>query len=116
MDSGILDASDKKLKLFSQQGAKNQIRYGKIALYRLGFTEMLEVNINFRTPFTGDIIVDGSTDARDINQTIQYKESFVNVRQALVKCHVNAMWHTLSLTGNFDLQYMEFRGIVASRR
>jgi hypothetical protein len=111
MDSGILDALDKKIKLFSVNNSINFIRYGKIALYRLGFTELLEVNINFRTPFTGDITVDGSIDDRNLNTAIQHVESFVNVRNCNVKCHVNAMWHTLSISGNFDLQYMEFRGI-----
>jgi hypothetical protein len=115
MDSGIL-AEDGTLHLFSVNTPEGNIRYGKIGLYRLGWTELLEITINFRTSFTGDIIVDGSTDARDTNDAIQHVESFVNVRQAVVKCHVNARWHTISLLGNFDLQYMEFRAIMAARR
>jgi len=116
MDSGILSPFDKKIKLFAQNDNNSVMRYGKIGLYRLGFTEVLEVNINFRTPYTGDIIVDGSINSRDLDLNIQHKESFAGVTQALVKCHVNAMWHTISISGNFDLQYMEFRGIMAARR
>jgi hypothetical protein len=116
MDSGIVDAADKKIKLFTVNPEEGFMRYGKIALYRLGFTELLEVNINFRTPFTGDITVDGSIDDRNLEPMIQHVESFVNARNCNVKCHVNAMWHTLSISGNFDLQYMEFRGIMAARR
>lgn len=116
MDSGILSPFDKKIKLFAQNDDNSVMRYGKIGFYRLGFTEMLEVNINFRTPYTGSIIVDGSVDANHLNTEIQHVEDFVDVTQALVKCHVNARWHTISITGNFDLQYMEFRGIMAARR
>lgn len=116
MDSGILSPFDKKIKLFAQNDNISMMRYGKIGFYRLGFTEMLEVNINFRTPYTGSIIVDGSVDANHINTEIQHKEDFIDVTQALVKCHVNARWHTITITGNFDLQYMEFRGIMAARR
>lgn len=116
MDSGVLAAADNTIKLFTLQTAQSLCRYGKIALHRLGFTEMLEVTINFRLRSTGTIVVDGSIDARTIDTTIQHVETFTNALQVVVKCHVAAMWHTLSISGNFDLQYMEFRGIMASRR
>ena len=116
MDSGILYEADSKIRLFSVKNKSSQCRWGKIALYRLGFTEMLEVTFNFRTNSTGKIIVDGSTDGRELDTNIQHEESFTDVRQYVVKCHVAAMWHTISISGNFDLQYLEFRAIMASRR
>lgn len=115
MNSGILKES-LKLSLFSQIPAQSMMRYGKFGLYRLGFTEALEFVLHFRTPSSGTITVDGSTDGRDINLLIQHVETFTNVRSHIVKCHVNAMWQTLTISGQFDLQFMEFRGIIAARR
>lgn len=115
MDSGILKES-KKLALFSISPADAKIRYGKFGLYRLGFTEALEFVLHFRTNSTGTLVVDGSIDGRDPNPNIQHTETFTNVRSHVVKCHVNAMWHTLTISGQFDLQFMEFRGIIAARR
>lgn len=116
MDSGILAAADSKIRMFTVNTVKGFCRWGKIGLYRLGFTELLEVTFNFRTKSTGTITVDGSIDARDLDLDIQHEETFTDVRQHVVKCHVAAMWHTISIRGNFDLQYMEFRAIMGSRR
>ncbi len=116
MDSGVLDAADNLIKMFSVATQQGYCRWGKIGLYRLGFTEILEITFNFRTKSTGTIIIDGSIDGRDLDLDIQHTETFTDVRQYVVKCHVAAMWHTISVLGNFDLQYLEFRAIMASRR
>lgn len=116
MDSGILAAADSTIRMFAVATAAGFCRWGKIGLHRLGFTEMLEVTFNFRTKSTGTITVDGSIDARDIELGIQHEETFTDVRQHVVKCHVAAMWHTISIRGKFDLQYLEFRAIMGSRR
>lgn len=116
MDSGILAAEDATIRLFTVDASEGFCRWGKIGLYRLGFTELLEVTFNFRTVSSGVITVDGSIDARDLNLDIQHEETFTDVRQHVVKCHVAAMWHTISIRGKFDLQYLEFRAIMGSRR
>ncbi len=116
MDSGVLAAADSTIRMFAVATAAGFCRWGKIGLHRLGFTEMLEVTFNFRTKSTGTITVDGSIDARDIELDIQHEETFTDVRQHVVKCHVAAVWHTISIRGKFDLQYLEFRAIMASRR
>lgn len=115
MDSGIIKENG-KLSLFSQIPEHSMMRYGKFGLYRLGFTEALEFVLHFRTPSSGTIVVDGSIDGRDLDTRIQHTETFTNVRSHIVKCHVNAMWQTLTISGQFDLQFMEFRGIIAARR
>ena len=116
MDSGVLAAEDSKIKMFTVATTEGFCRWGKIGLHRLGFTELLEVTFNFRTKSTGSIVVDGSIDGRDLDLDIQHTESFTDVRSHTVKCHIAAMWHTISILGNFDLQYLEFRAIMASRR
>lgn len=115
MESGVVKSTG-KIGVFSSKPGNTFMRYGKIGLYRLGFTEALEIILHFRTNSTGSVVVDGSIDGRDLETAIQHTESFTNVRQHTVKCHVNAMWHTISLYGNFDLQFMEFRGIIGGRR
>jgi len=116
MDSGILDANDMKIKLFDVNPQVGFIRYGKIGYYRLGFTNALEVFFNFRTSFTGKIVLDGSVDNRDLEIGIQHSEDFTNVRSCIVNCDIEARWHTISIYGKFDLQYIEFRGKMSSRR
>lgn len=115
MDSGILKPNG-KLALFSQMPANSMMRYGKFGLYRLGFTEAFEFTVHFRTPSSGILTVDGSIDNRDLDPAIQHVESFTNVRSHTVLCDIHARWHTLTISGRFDLQSMEFRGIIASRR
>lgn len=115
MDSGTLK-ENRKLSLFSVVPASSMMRYGKFGLYRLGFTEALEFVLHFRTKSTGTLVVDGSVDGRDPELSIQHTETFTDARSHVVKCHVNAVWHTLTISGQFDLQFMEFRGIIAARR
>lgn len=115
MDSGIL-ATDGSIRLFSQSPGNSLMRYGKFGLYRLGFTKALEFILHFRTKSSGNIVIDGSLDGRDPDITIQHTESFSEVRSHVVKCDIEATWHTLAISGQFDLQFIEFRGIMTSRR
>lgn len=114
-ESGIL-APDGSIRLFAVPTKSGYLRYGKIGLYRLGFTEVFEVIAYFRTPSTGKIVVDGSVDGKDLDVNVQHTESFTNARSHVVKCHLNVRWYTVSIYGNFDLSYLEVRGIMAGRR
>ena len=115
MESGIL-ALDGTVRLFSVATTNGFLRYGKFGLYRLGFSEVFEVILHFRTPSTGKVVIDGSIDGKDIELNVQHTENFTSARSHVVKCHLNVRWYTVSIYGNFDLQYMEVRGIMAGRR
>lgn len=115
MDSGILDASG-AIKVFSASTADSYIRYGKIGYYRFGVSRLMEVRLHFRTRSTGKIVLDASLEGRNIDTYLQAEEVFTNTLEHIMYCDINAKWFTISIHGQYDLQYVEFRGNMTSRR
>jgi hypothetical protein len=113
--AGILDTAG-SLYLFNTKPSVNFARWGKVGLYRLGYTQALEVKVHFRSLSTGTIIIDASLDGRGLEPALQKTETFMDTIVHTFKFDVSARWFTITLSGQFDLQFMEFRGNIVSRR
>lgn len=92
------------------------MRYGKIGYTRKGMTNGFEIRAHFRLPFTGDITIDGSLNGFVLNNSIQQNFSFTDVMNANCFFDMTSRWYTVKVSGNYDLQYIEFRGTIASSR
>ena len=92
------------------------MKYGKIGYTRKGFTVMHEVRMHFRLGFTGTVTLDTSLNGTTIESSLSKDYIFTNVLNANCFPVVSGKWHTIKVAGNFDLQYLEFRGIISGRR
>jgi hypothetical protein len=115
IDMGILKV-DGSIKMMDVNPEDSRITYGKIGYYRAGLTQAQEVKVHFRDPFTGGIVVDSSLDGRHANFDSRHSESYYGVNVAISYPPSVGVWHTVTIVGNYDLQYIEFRGTIAGRR
>lgn len=95
---------------------ESYIRYGKIGYNRQGFTNIYEVKTHFRGPFVGSIILDTSINGAVIESTLSEASNFDGVIKAVLYPSIAGRWHTIKISGNYDLQYLEFRANMAGRR
>ena len=115
MDSGIL-STDGFVRVFSSTLVDSFMRYGKIGYFRFGVSRLMEIRLHFRTKSTGTIVLDGSLEGRIVDSYLEQTDTFTNVIEHIVYCDIKAKWFTISIHGQFDLQYLEFRGNMGSRR
>lgn len=115
IDMGILLTTG-ALKMMDSVPIDSRITYGKIGYYRAGVTGGQEVEAHFRTPFTGGIVCDSSLEGELADFSSRHSEGFNGVRVAITYPPNVGVWHTITLVGNYDLQYLEFRGTIAGRR
>lgn len=111
----MMDAAG-AIKLFDTTPADSWIRYGKIGYSRLGFTKAQEIRVHFRSSSTGNIILDSSIDGRALEPTYSIPFPFTTAASIEVGCYNVGRWHTVTVSGNWDLQYMEFRANSAGIR
>lgn len=116
MDCGVVLEVDNKISLFDKAPVDSWMRIGKIGYSRLGFTRAYEVKAMFRSPSTGKITLDVSLDGRTLETSLQVVTSFNNKVKCDMYPDISGRWHTLKIEGNYDLQYLEFRGTIAGRR
>lgn len=115
MDAGMLTASG-AIKIFDARPLDSWMRYGKIGYYRLGFTKLEEVKVHFRNTSTGSIEIDSSFDGRALEYTQHSISYFTTQASHTFYCDQIGRWHTVKITGTYDLQFLEVRGNVAGRR
>jgi hypothetical protein len=115
VDSGIL-TEDGQLVVFDSEPDEGYIGYGRIGYYRLGFNQNLEIRFGFRSPFTGSIRVQGSLDGHNLDPTTDQTQDCLEVVDTIVYCNSRARWYIVKISGNYDLQYMEFRANISGRR
>ena len=115
MDVAMLNAAG-AIKLFDAIPTDSWIRYGKIGYYRLGMTKLEEVKVHFRSPSTGSITIDSSYDGRALETALTETNFFTSQGSHTIYLQQIGRWHTVKITGNYDLTYLEVRGNVAGRR
>lgn len=108
--------TDNLVYLFDSVPADSWIRYGKIGFYRQGFTDLLEVRASMRMPSDFTIITESSMDGKNLDlskntDTWVYDDIVV---EAYID--VSARWHTVKISGNYDLTGLEIRAKLAGRR
>jgi len=111
----MMDAAG-AIKIFDTNPATSWIRYGKMGYSRLGFTKAQEIRVHFRSSSTGNVILDSSLDGRALEPTMTIPFPFTTAASIEVGCYNVGRWHTITVSGNWDLQYMEFRANSAGRR
>lgn len=115
MQGGIVD-TEGRIRLFDMFPVDSYIRYGKMGHHREGFTKIDEVRVRFRTPCTGTLRTDSSLDGYGIELGFSRETPFENELQVTLYPNVSARWHTISLTGIFDIRYLEYRAHEMSNR
>lgn len=115
MKMGQLDSLG-EIRLYDQYPEESWIRYGKAGYYRLGHTEMLETKVHFRYPANATIEIDSSMDGRNIDPSLNQSATISGVNEYTFKYKTNGRWFTISLFGQWDLQFMELRGNITGRR
>lgn len=102
--------------LFDARPTDSWIRYGKFGYYRLGYTQVHEVKVQFRSPSIGEITLDSSFDGRSLETAVTHTEFFSNQGSHTMHAAQTGRWHTVKISGNYDLTGLEIRGTIASRR
>lgn len=115
IDAGVLQL-DGRIHRFDKNPAESYIKYGKIGYYRLGFTTLEEVRIQFRTPCTGSLLIEGSLDGRNPEGSLKHETPYDSVTSYTVYPSMSARWHTITFKGNFDITHLEYRGVISGRR
>lgn len=115
MDAGMLNSSG-LVYLFTQTPSDSYIRYGKIGYDRKGYSHSAELRIQFANPSTGSIILDSSSDGRTLDLGLSTSQSITSALLTTLWLNQSGRWHTVKITGQFDLSGMEFRGSTRGRR
>lgn len=104
------------VKVYDSRPTDSWIRYGKIGYYRQGVTQIQEVRAGFRNSSSGNIIIDTSIDGRALELSLQSIYPFSAAADVIGYFSGIGKWHTVTVSGQWDLQYLEFRGNSAGRR
>lgn len=115
MNVGILQPEG-TIRIFDSTPTDSLCRWGKYGLSRLGFTTLLTAEISFRSNSTGTVITQSSLNNRDFSYLLTKTTAFTDTRVVEHKQAVEARWHTLALTGQWDLQQLSIAGKVSGRR
>lgn len=116
MDLGMLQPTTGIINTFDARPADSWMRWGKIGLYRKGVTQIQEVRMHFRTSSSGSVIVDSSLDGRALEFSLPKTGVFSLAGSTSFNPNSTGQWHTVTLSGQFDLQYLEVRCNIAGRR
>jgi hypothetical protein len=114
-NAGIFDVSG-YMRLFDAAPSDSWIRYGKIGSYRLGMTDLVEVRAQMRYATDFKIQSESSRDGKVIDSSISTSTSYYD--EVVAECYidVSARWHTVKISGNYDLTGLEVRSKLAGRR
>lgn len=115
VDGGVIKA-DGYLYAFTPDNVSSWIRWGKIGFYRQGFTKALEVRAHFASPSEGNLTIDCSMDGRDMVWDQQVDKPFEYTRSVEMQFTKSAKWFNIKVSGQFDIQYLEFRGNISGKR
>jgi len=115
VDMGIL-AGDGYVYNMDAKPLDSFMRYGKIGYFRQGYTYLEEVRVHFRLPSTGTIKLAGTLNGLTLDKDLEQLYTYTDVLNMNCFGHIAARWHTIEISGNYDIQYLEYRGTLSSRR
>lgn len=113
---GALLTAEGVLYSFDANPSSSYIKYGKIGMSRLGFTSLEEIHAQFRLDSTGTIEVESSLDGKYVDASLTKTASFSSTKLASLFDGPVGKWHNISLTGQYDLTYLEYRSFTQGRR
>ena len=114
IDGGILQAG--AVKSFDSNPVESWMRWGKIGATREGMTKLHTVAATFRQGGKGTVEVDTSLDGISLDPDLHTAFSFASVGKASSYLNNIGKYHTITLRGTYDLQGLEFRSSISSRR
>lgn len=97
------------IALFDVNPSDSRIVFGKIGMFRKGFTDIQEVRIQNRTPLTGTITVEGSLDGKTVESFITQTREYTDAVQVTTGFGLSARWFNVIVEGNYDLVAAETR-------
>jgi hypothetical protein len=115
MDASLM-SYDGLLNVFDDTPTDSTITYGKMGFFRQGMTDILEVKLYMRDARSGSLVVKTSMDGRTIDATKSYTLAFSNATIVEGYPDLSGRWHTVTISGNYDLTGQEFRATIAGRR
>ena len=92
------------------------IKYGKIGMHRLGYTAIEEVRVSFRLPVTGELEVASSLDGRNPEINLTKTLAYEAATWVTMGVGASGRWHTIKISGNYDIVHMEYTGLASGRR
>lgn len=108
--------ADGKVYIFTDQPTDSRITWGKIGYYRAGMTDPEEVRVDFRKLSTGSVIVQGSIDGKNLGDELITTEEFESANTVICYPLYAGKWHNVTVTGKYDICYLEFKGLQKGRR
>ncbi len=114
--NGALLADDGYIKTFDTLPSDSYLKFGKIGIFRMGYTTLEEVKAHFRLSCTGSLEVESSLDGRSVELGLTKTYDYAAVKELSQGIGNSARWHNIAFRGQFDLSYLEFRAWPAARR
>lgn len=112
---GILDAGG-KISLFDAFPKDSYISYGKVGYYRLGKTSPEEVTVHFRTPCTGTLKVETSLRDNKLATGWSKTQPYTDATSVTLYGAYPGSWCNIEVRGQYDINYLEYRGVIQGRR
>lgn len=107
---------DSILYRFDSAPTDSFIKYGKIGMYRIGFTILEEVRVTFRFPVTGSITISSSLDGRNPEDGLVISKDYAQETWCNMGVGAAGRWHTIKISGNYDITHLEYTGYQSGRR
>ena len=114
-NAAIFDAAG-LIYLFDSEPLDSWIRYGKIGYQRLGMTWSGEIKVSMRYASDFRIQVDSSLTGKLLDMGLSQAGNFYNEIEATLLTDIAARWHSVKISGSYDLTGLEVRGTLAGRR
>ena len=111
---GCLKA-DGKICLFNEYSSQSYMKWGKIGLYRLGMTQPQETIVQFRNEANGLISLVTSLDGKSEELSLTNQTPATDV-QTILYGGFSGRWHSVVISGYYDITSIEFRGTTSGRR
>lgn len=104
------------LHLFDAYPQDAWITYGKMGYYRQGTTSVEELNIHMAIPVDCTVTVDTSLTGKNLTTGFSKTESYTQQDNIRFCGGYNGRWHNVTIAGQFDISFIEYRGNPKGKR
>lgn len=112
---GIVDPNG-AIRLFDTNPVRSVAVFGKFGYYRQGMTSPEEVRVHMRIPCTGSVQLNTSVEGKFYTLSLNQLQEFTSEIETTLYGGYSGRWHNVVVQGNYDISYLEFRGIIQGRR
>lgn len=112
---GIIDPLG-VVRLFDTLPVRSKIVYGKFGYYRQGMTSPEECRVHFRVRCSGTLRLETSLYGKDVTPSLGQSQPYTATKETTLYGGFDGRWHNMVLEGEFDISYLEFRGISLGKR